>query len=66
MARAVESEPPLEFLAPRDDPDTHWLGEDLSGLADVEPFEWGSQGPPDGDPASFEPGVSFVTGGKGP
>ncbi len=66
LRRAVESERHLEPPTPREDPDAQWLGEDLSGLADLEPFDWGSEGPPDGDPVSFEPGVGFVTVGKRP
>lgn len=66
LRRAVESERHLEPPTPHEGPDAQWVGQDLSGMADMEPFDWGPDGPPDGDPVAFEPGVGFVTVGERP
>ncbi len=40
--------------------DRAWLESDLSRLGEFEPFDWGPQGPPQGQRVSYEPGVGPV------
>lgn len=40
--------------------DRSWLESDLSRLGEFEPFDWGPQGPPQGQRVRYEPGVGPV------
>ncbi len=44
--------------------DREWLDADLSRLGEIEPYEWGPEGPPAGLPIRYEPGVGFVVEGE--
>lgn len=56
----AETDPELEAQ------DRAWLDSDLSGLGDLEPYDWGPGGPPEGKPVRYVPGEGFVIeGGRG-
>lgn len=40
--------------------DRNWLESDLSRLGEFEPFDWGPQGPPQGQRVGYEPGLGPV------
>ena len=63
LRRAVEFDGALE--APEES-DVRWLGDDLSRLGTLEPFDWGPEGPPDAEPIIFEPGIGFTTAERRP
>lgn len=45
--------------------DRAWLDADLSNMGDVEPYDWGPDGPPKTKPIDYVPGVGLVVrGGK--
>lgn len=49
-----------------DGEDRGWLESDLSGLGEIEPYEWQEGELEKGAPIDYEPGVGFVVkGGKG-
>lgn len=43
-----------------------WMDADLSRLGEVEPYDWGEDGPPKGKPVIWDPeaGAFIVQGGK--
>jgi hypothetical protein len=40
--------------------DLDWLNADLSRLGEYEPYDWGSQGPPDAKPVQFDDRQGWV------
>ena len=59
--RAVQSD-----LAPLDASDAIWLGEDLSRLEELPPFDWGPEGPPAAKPITYAPGFGFTIASRMP
>jgi len=43
--------------------DRAWLDTDLSRLGEIEPYDWGPDGPPPGRPLRYVPGRGLVTDG---
>jgi len=46
--------------ADEEEEDRQWLESDLSGLAELEPYEWGPQGVPLGRPIRMDPSLGLV------
>lgn len=45
--------------------DQTWMDEDVSALGEVEEYDWGPDGPPEGRPIAYVPGTGLVVqGGK--
>ena len=40
--------------------DEVWMDTDLSRLGEFEPYEWGPEGPPEGRPIRYVPGIGPV------
>jgi hypothetical protein len=49
---------PKSVAAPASDPDLEtrlWMDTDLSRLGELEPYDWGTAGPPPGERVVFDP-----------
>jgi DNA-binding XRE family transcriptional regulator len=57
----LEYIPPPEPMTPED---RAWLETDLSRLSDFEPYDWGPEGPPAGQPIRYVPGLGAVIDGE--
>ena len=67
---ALEAERYLSSLAGRQAAgvtaeDRVWLDADLSRREEIEPYDWGPEGPPEVKPVRYTVGIGFVVEGRG-